>query len=729
MPVKRLKHIFWKYILLISIVFLLADPADLYAQLYGKVIDDNTKEPLVGANIYLLINKIGTVSDEEGRFVLSVTGKVMSDTLLVNYLGYEEYRTALRDFENYTVISLQPKSLTLNDAIQIYAERMDLARQEIPHSRFELDVEELERYGASEISDLFKKMPSVRIEGNDLDGRFLQIRGSNAGEVNVYLDGILINDLSYDNAADLSMIPTESIYKLEVMKGSSLPLLGNGAFGGVVNIISKKQVDPGFLIKTKFGDFNTKQYIGNISVPVYHKLFINYFGQYAQMSPTIEYFPGERFTEKTENYNIEVNKQNHNIILDYYNDLGQFSAKFFTYIFDYEKPSWINNRKNFLFSLSYNSQNDLSLLISNLYSINDVNRYTVESTQYISQYETQRLNVKLSKKFNYQSAGIQFISEYLHDELKDLSKLKDRESTRKFFQTNLYNNRTSIATVFSFNDAYDSLGNISWKTFLGLRGDLVASGEKDLTVYSGAQLKWHRNNWILEPHINYGKNVRYPTLLESAYVQDLLTYTSTDTNIQLLKPEYNNSFELGADLNYNFISDYLRNIKINLAYFYSTSYNKILKRPFGDVIAQSQIGHNTTKGIEGSIKFESILNRMSFTASYINLDIENRLLYEYKPERNYNFQLEYAQPKGLYCTLIYFFDGKSYAWYYDNNNQLTTDKIDECWDLDASIGYRLNIFGLEFNLHIAGYNLLDNSGYDYFYLKKRNLQAGLSIKY
>ncbi|MEJ2544617.1 MAG: TonB-dependent receptor plug domain-containing protein, partial [Calditrichaceae bacterium] len=679
--------------------------------------------------IYLALNHLGTVSNNEGRFVLSITSKVKSDTLVVTYLGYNEYRISLDDFENYSEISLQPKNLTLDETIQIYAERMDLSRQEIPHSSFEIDVKELERYGASEIGDLFKKMPSVRIEGNDLDGRFLQIRGSNAGEVNVYLDGILINDLSYDNAADLSMIPTESIYKLEVMKGASLPLLGNGAFGGVVNIISKKQVDPGFLVKTKYGDFDTRQFMSDFSIPLYHKLYINYFGQYSEMHPTIEYFPGERFTDKTENYNIDVKKQNHNVSLDYYNQLGQFSAKFFTYIFDYEKPSWINKRKNFLFALSYNSQNDLSLLISNLYSTNDLTRYTVESTRYLSNYETQRLNIKISKKFNYQSAGIQFISEYLHDELEDLSKLKARESTQTYYQANLYNNRASMASVFSFQDTYDTLGNVSWKSFLGLRGDIVASGEKDLTVYTGAQLKWHRNNWILEPHINYGKNVRYPTLLESAYVQDLLTYTSTDTSIRILKPEYNNSFEIGSGLNYNFISDYLKKIEFNLAYFSGTSYNKILKRPFGDAIAQSQIGRNNTKGIEGSVKFENIFNRLNFTASYIDLDIENRLLYEYKPEENYNFQFEYAQPKGLYSTFIYFFDGKSYAWYYDNENQLVTDKIKANWDIDASIGYIFKIYNLELNLHFAGYNLLDNSGYDYFYLKKRNLQAGLSIKY
>ena len=108
--------------------------------------------------------------------------------------------------------------------------------------------------------------------------------------------------------------------------------------------------------------------------------------------------------------------------------------------------------------------------------------------------------------------------------------------------------------------------------------------------------------------------------------------TTTDTTTQLLDPEYNNSFELGANLRYNYVSDYIRSVNINAALFSGSVYNKILKRPFADYIVQSQIGRNTTKGIEASVKFEGILKYLNFTASYIKLDIENRLLYEYKDD-------------------------------------------------------------------------------------------------
>jgi len=715
-------------ICVLAFIFFLLNTS-VYAQIYGKVLDKSDRNPLVGTNVYLAHHTFGTVTNDEGRFVLSITGNVSSDSLVVSYLGYEEYRIALSDYDNYSTILMEPKNLTLGETIQIYAERIDLARQEIPHMRFELNADELERYSTTEISDLFKKMPSVRIEGNDLDGRHLQIRGSNAGEVNVYLDGVLLNDLSFDNAADLSIIPTENIQKLEVMKGSSLPLLGNGAFGGVVNVISKKDINPSVLVKAKRGDFDTRQYLTNISLPIFNKLYVNYFGQYFEMRPTIEYFPGERYSDKTENNFIDTYKQNHNITFDYYHSLGQISAKFFAYWFDYDKPSWYNTRKNYLYSLSFNGLNDLNISISNLESDDNIRRYTVKSTQYISDYETRRINFRISKKLNFKQASVQFLSEYFHDELEDVSSLKDVVSKKTYYRTKLYDNRASLASVFSFTDTYDSLGNLSWKTFLGLRGDIVASGHKDLTVYSGAQIEYHRNNWILKPFINYGKNVRYPTLLESAYVQDLLKYTTTDTTTELLKPEYNNSFEIGANLSFNYVSDYIHAINIDAAVFSGTVYNKVLKRPFADIIAQSQIGRNTTKGFEASVKFEGLLSQFNFSTSYIKLDIENRLLYEYKPESNYNFQLEYEFPFGPYFTVIYFVDGKSYAWYFDTENNISTDKINPSSDIDVSVGHRFKWLGLDCNLQVAGYNLSNNSGYKYYYLKRRNVQFGLSLKY
>ena len=212
-------------------------------QFSGIVIDSRTAEALSGANVYLKSVNIGTTTNTDGFFNLSVPAQLLNDSLIITYLGYAEYRCPLLELATRTLIKLQPLILESEKGITIYAEKLDLSRRELPHSATVINLEEIERYGTSEISDLFKSDPSVRMVGNDLDGRFIEIRGSDANEVNVFVDGIQINQPGFNNAADMSLISPDDIAKLEILKGSNLVLLGSGAFGGVVNITTKHSTE------------------------------------------------------------------------------------------------------------------------------------------------------------------------------------------------------------------------------------------------------------------------------------------------------------------------------------------------------------------------------------------------------------------------------------------------------------------------------------------------------
>ncbi|MEL6821273.1 MAG: hypothetical protein AAFP70_05910, partial [Calditrichota bacterium] len=61
--------------------------------------------------------------------------------------------------------------------------------------------------------------------------------------------------------------------------------------------------------------------------------------------------------------------------------------------------------------------------------------------------------------------------------------------------------------------------------------------------------------------------------------------------------------------------------------------------------------------------------------------------------------------------------------------EIATVTIDSFYDMDVSVGYRFAVAGTRFNLQAAGYNLLDNSGFEDFLLKKRFLQVSLSARY
>ena len=87
----------------------------------------------------------------------------------------------------------------------------------------------------------------------------ISMRGSAAGQVLVLVDGRPVNDIGTGGGADFTAIPASMIEKVEIIRGSGAAIYGTGAFGGVINVITKKatpltpNVNPYF----SYGTFNT----------------------------------------------------------------------------------------------------------------------------------------------------------------------------------------------------------------------------------------------------------------------------------------------------------------------------------------------------------------------------------------------------------------------------------------------------------------------------------------
>lgn len=88
----------------------------------------------------------------------------------------------------------------------------------------------------------------------------IYMRGSTAGQVLVLIDGRPVNDIGTGGGADFTAIPASMIERVEIIRGSGAALYGTGAFGGVINVITKKatpftpKLNPYF----SYGTFNTK---------------------------------------------------------------------------------------------------------------------------------------------------------------------------------------------------------------------------------------------------------------------------------------------------------------------------------------------------------------------------------------------------------------------------------------------------------------------------------------
>ncbi len=98
---------------------------------------------------------------------------------------------------------------------------------------------------ATFVSDLLVQFAGVDISTNGGVGQFaeLRLRGSETNHILVLLDGIAINDQGQGGLVDLAHLLTQNIARIELYRGPQSALWGDGAVGGVLNIITKNGAD------------------------------------------------------------------------------------------------------------------------------------------------------------------------------------------------------------------------------------------------------------------------------------------------------------------------------------------------------------------------------------------------------------------------------------------------------------------------------------------------------
>ena len=85
---------------------------------HGKVIDSDTKKPVVFANVYIDGTSIGTVTNSEGEFVLKIPSNLKDSKLGVTYLGYDNAVIQLKDLRPMNnIVALNPAPIPIDAVI------------------------------------------------------------------------------------------------------------------------------------------------------------------------------------------------------------------------------------------------------------------------------------------------------------------------------------------------------------------------------------------------------------------------------------------------------------------------------------------------------------------------------------------------------------------------------------------------------------------------------------
>ena len=162
---------------------------------------------------------------------------------------------------------------------------------------------EIEEKNYKDVYEILENSPLITIK-NDSLGQAIEMRGSglnSKGTVQVMVDGMSLNPIDINHGAlPLNSIPVSNIEKIEILPGGNGVLFGDGANGGVINIITKDSVEKNeSYVGARYGSNNDKIFKAGTAAKINDRfsVLVNYQGENSKTN---------RDDERNKNYNIDA---------------------------------------------------------------------------------------------------------------------------------------------------------------------------------------------------------------------------------------------------------------------------------------------------------------------------------------------------------------------------------------------------------------------------------------
>lgn len=144
-----------------------------------------------------------------------------------------------------------------------------------------ITANEIEKSGAQSVEDAIRKVPGLYLNGSGgqdflMDVIFRgQVPGKSSQNILVLVDGCSINSTTDTGAFNLNMVPIDTVERIEIVPNGGNVLYGEGAVGGIINIITKNAKNKKYYGQVGFDRGNEiKNYKVNFGTKVTDKLAI-----------------------------------------------------------------------------------------------------------------------------------------------------------------------------------------------------------------------------------------------------------------------------------------------------------------------------------------------------------------------------------------------------------------------------------------------------------------------
>ncbi|MDB5283354.1 MAG: TonB-dependent receptor [Bacteroidota bacterium] len=222
--------------------------------LTGKIIDSRSKEPMVGATVLVKGTQVGTATDANGNFKLTVPAD--AKTLRVSYVGYVVKDMPIGATTNFN-ITIESSDIAGNEVV-VTSSRVAESIKEAPVQIEKMTAREIRSAASGDFYQSIGNFKGVDIVTTSFGFKVINLRGfgdTRSLRTKQFIDGVDKEapglNFPIGNMVGANDLDLENI---EIVSGAASSLYGANAMQGVISMNSKSPYDfKGFAVQLKGG--------------------------------------------------------------------------------------------------------------------------------------------------------------------------------------------------------------------------------------------------------------------------------------------------------------------------------------------------------------------------------------------------------------------------------------------------------------------------------------------
>lgn len=237
-------------------------------QIKGVVIDQKSKETLIGAVVTVDGTNVKAITNIDGNFQIDGLDKEKKYTLYINYVGYKTQKIdGVQAKDADQVIALQPDEQQLKEVTVTAVERRntDAAMIQVaknsPVIVSNVSAQEISRTQDTNAGEVIRRVPGVSL----IDDKFVMVRGLSQRYNNVWVNGGAVPSSEADSRAfSFDIIPSSQIDNLTIVKSPTAEYPADYSGGFIIVNTKEVPAENSFNIAVG-GNWNTSSAFQNFS--------------------------------------------------------------------------------------------------------------------------------------------------------------------------------------------------------------------------------------------------------------------------------------------------------------------------------------------------------------------------------------------------------------------------------------------------------------------------------